>query len=147
MRGKFILSLAILSIGFSQIHSQKIRILPLGDSITNGESPQPDSLFTGYRQPLWLLLQSEGYAVDFVGSNSAGFDAYPPYDFNNAGFGGYTKKQILNLIKTGYDAQGNAVTPGPYLNYYPANIILLHIGTNAVDTSVADVSRFIKLYR
>ncbi|MGA9294293.1 MAG: T9SS type A sorting domain-containing protein, partial [Ignavibacteriaceae bacterium] len=99
----------------------------------------PDSLFTGYRQPLYLLLQSNGYPVDFVGSETAGYAAYPKYDFNNAGFGGYTKKQILNLIETGFDAHGNVVTPGPYLNYYPANIILLHIGTNQVDTSTADV--------
>ncbi len=136
---RIILSLVILSIGFSQAYSQKIKILLLGDSITRGQSPQPDSLFTGYRQPLWLLLQSDGYPVDFVGSESAGYAAYPKYDFNNAGFGGYTKKQILNLIKNGYDAHGNVITPGPYLNYYPANIIILHIGTNQVDTSTADV--------
>ncbi len=129
----------MLFAGYSQIYSQKVKILPLGDSITRGESPQPDSLFTGYRQPLWLLLQSNGYPVDFVGSETAGYAAYPKYDFNNAGFGGYTKKQILNLIETGFDAHGNVVTPGPYLNYYPANIILLHIGTNQVDTSTADV--------
>jgi lysophospholipase L1-like esterase len=137
--GKLILFLIILSAGGSQIYSQKVKILPLGDSITNGESPQPDSLFTGYRQPLWLLLQSDGYPVDFIGSDTAGYAAYPKYDYNNAGFGGYTKKQILNLIETGYDAHGNAVTPGPYLNYYHANVILLHEGTNAVDTSTADV--------
>ena len=136
---KFILLFIILSIGFTQTYSQKIRILPLGDSITRGQSPQPDSLFTGYRQPLWLLLQSDGYPVDFIGSETAGYAVYPKYDYNNAGFGGYTKKQILNLVKTGYDAHGNVVTPGPYLNFYPANIILLHIGTNQVDTSTADV--------
>ena len=136
---KFILSLVILSIGLSQIYSQKVKILPLGDSITRGHSSLPDSLFTGYRQPLWLLLQSDGYPVDFVGSDSSGYAASPKFDYNNAGFGGYTKKQLLNLVETGYDVYGNAVTPGPYLNYYPANIILLHIGTNQVDTSVTDV--------
>lgn len=128
----------------SQLYSQKIRILPLGDSITDGEGlPLPDSELTGYRQPLWLLLKSNGYDVDFVGSNSFGYSSSPEFDPDNAGFGGYSAKQILHLLKTGYGAKGRLITPGPYLNYFPADIILLHIGTNELDTSASYVENIL----
>jgi lysophospholipase L1-like esterase len=138
--------IAVFLLNYSQIYSQKVRIMPLGDSITNGESPQPDSLFTGYRQPLWLLLQLNNYPVDFVGNDSAGYAAQPEYDFNNAGYGGYSIKQISHLIKTGLDRDENVITPGPYLNYYPADVILLHIGTNDVDTTIADLEDLLNYF-
>ncbi len=75
---------------------------------------------------------SAGYKIDFIGSDSAGCGAVPNFDPDNAGFGGYTTSQILNLIKTGHDRLGDAVTDGPYLNYYTPDIILLHIGTNGL---------------
>ena len=133
---RIILSLLVLTIGFSQAYSQKIKILPLGDSITKGTmGDTPDSLRTGYRQPLWLLLHSENVSSDFVGSESFGYGAVPKFDPDDAGFGGYTAQQLLHLIMTGVDRNGSIVTPGPYLNYYHPNIILLHIGTNGLDTS------------
>ncbi len=120
--------------------AQQVRILPLGDSITRdsfGADPRPDSLLTGYRQPLWLLLQTAGYKIDFIGSDSAGYGAVPKFDSQNAGFPGYTTEQVLNLIKTGYDIHGNQVTAGPYLNYFSPDIILLHLGTNGLDTTTS----------
>ena len=138
-------ALMILTFSISAF-SQKIRILPLGDSITRdcfNDDPRPDSLLTGYRQSLWLLLHSAGYNIDFVGSDSSGHTAIPRFDPDNAGFGGYSAKQLLHLIKTGYDVSGSQVTPGPYLNYYPADIILLHIGTNELDTNVTDVENLL----
>ncbi len=122
------------------LNAQGVRILPLGDSITRDSfsaDPRPDSLLTGYRQPLWLLLQTAGYKIDFIGSDSAGYGAVPEFDSDNAGFPGYTTLQILNLIKTGNDRLGNAITDGPYLNYYTPDIILLHIGTNNLDTTTS----------
>ena len=122
------------------IYAQEVRILPLGDSITRDSfsaDPRPDSELTGYRQPLWLLLQTAGYKIDFIGSDSAGYGAVPKFDPDNAGFPGYTKSQILNLITTGKDRLGSAVTDGPYLNYYTPDIILLHIGTNNLDTTTS----------
>ena len=142
----FHLTLIFILIYPFQIYSQKVRIMPIGDSITRdsfGANPRPDSLLTGYRQPLWLLLQNDGYPVDFTGSDSSGYGVVPRFDPNNAGFGGYTTKQLLNLIKTGNDIYGNQITPGPYFNYYPADILLLHIGTNGLDTSTTDLEDFI----
>ncbi|MEJ2615100.1 MAG: T9SS type A sorting domain-containing protein [Ignavibacteriaceae bacterium] len=120
------------------LYAQEIRILPLGDSITKGsEGNESVSLLTGYRQSLWLSLDFSGYKVDFIGSNRYGCEATPAFDCDNAGFGGYTTSQILNLIKTGYDNNNNKVTNGPYLNYYTPDIILLHIGTNGLDTTTS----------
>lgn len=120
------------------LNAQEVRILPLGDSITKGsEGSEPLSLLTGYRQSLWLSLDFSGYKVDFIGSNRYGCDATPAFDCDNAGFGGYTTSEILNLIKTGYGKNGDVVTDGPYLNYYTPDIILLHIGTNGLDTTTS----------
>lgn len=146
---KFILSLILLSIGFLQIYSQNVKVLPLGDSITKDSfraNPRPDSMLTGYRQPLWLLLQSGNYPVDFIGSDSSGYGAVPKFDPDNAGFGGYTTHQLLNLIMTGVDIDGHKVTPGPYLNYYHPNVILLHIGTNYLDTTTSDLQKLLNYF-
>jgi lysophospholipase L1-like esterase len=131
------------------LNAQQVRILPLGDSITRDSfsaDPRPDSLLTGYRQPLWLLLQTAGYKIDFIGNDSAGYGAEPKFDPNNAGYGGYTTAQILNLIKTGYDRNGNVVTNGPYLNYYTPDIILLHIGTNGLDTTTSYLEELLNYF-
>ena len=122
------------------LNAQQVRILPLGDSITRDSfqaDPRPDSLYTAYRQPLWLLLKSAGYMIDFIGNDSSGYGAVPKFDPDNAGYGGYNTEELLNLIKTGYDNNGIEITDGPYFNYYRPDIILLHIGTNDRDTTVS----------
>ncbi len=46
-------------------------------------------------------------------------------------------------MATGLDKNAVPVTPGPYMNTYPADIILLHIGTNdilATDTLVTEIN-------
>ena len=141
-----LLCLIIMLMGYSSNYSQSIKILPLGDSITNGENPVPDSVKTGYRQPLWLLLQSAGYQVDFIGSDSVGYKAIPKYDADNAGFGGYSIKQLSNLIKTGHDIHGKIITDGPYFNTYTPDIILLHIGTNQLDTTTIDLEDLLNYF-
>ena len=115
-----------------------VRIMPLGDSITydsRGDESRPDDLRTGYRQPLWLLLQSAGYSVDFVGSLVAGQAAIPAFDPDNEGHPGW---------------RADMITPEIYgwLQDHPADIILLHIGTNDLntnsnDTSAADVQNIL----
>jgi lysophospholipase L1-like esterase len=91
-----------------------IRIMPLGDSITYGTSSTGT---VGYRRPLYQLLAGAGYSVDFVGSQTHGF----PFDFdrNHEGHSGWRAGEILDNI-TGW------------LNSAPADVILLHIGTNDI---------------
>lgn len=124
-------SLAILLFtGVAGQRRQTVRIMPLGDSITwdiTFGDTRPDGLRTGYRQPLWLALQAEGIDVDFVGSLIAGQDAVPAFDPDNEGHSGWTDAQIAANIYN-------------WLTANPAEVILLHIGTNGLDASPNDVS-------
>ncbi len=90
--------------------SQKIRlrIMPLGDSITFG---WPDRAYGGYRHLLGKLLAKDGYVFDFVGSQRGGNEGQP----------GWT----IGQIKKGLDSEG-------WLETYRPDLILLHIGTNDI---------------
>jgi hypothetical protein len=106
-----------------------IRIMPLGDSITydnHSGDTRPAGLRTGYRQPLWVSLVNAGYNVDFVGSRIAGENALPDFDPDNEGYPGWTDGDIADTV---YDI----------LVDNPADIILLHIGTNEVSPDPAQV--------
>ncbi len=114
----------ILSIGkIDLLYAQcdPIRIMPLGDSITRGFTGSTDD--TGYRRSLYLSLTAAGYNVDFVGSLQDGI----PTDFDNdhEGHGGKTADYIRDNIYG-------------WLVDNPADIILLHIGTN--DISLGDLN-------
>ncbi len=138
MRSRLILLFSfILFLGLAQSgpgrQRQAVRIMPLGDSITwdiTFGDTRPDGLRTGYRQPLWLALQAEGFQVDFVGSLQAGQDAVPPFDPDNEGHSGWTDAQIAANIYG-------------WLTANPADVILLHIGTNGLDASPNDVANIL----
>ncbi|OHB65628.1 MAG: hypothetical protein A2Y76_15240 [Planctomycetes bacterium RBG_13_60_9] len=123
--------------------AQVVRIMPLGDSITydncRGDN-RPIGDRISYRYTLHNLLKAAGYAFDFVGSENSGSNYLSAEMDDNAGFPGITDAQLAVLIATGYSQRSNRqITPGPYLETYPADIILLHIGTNYVDPSPDDV--------
>jgi lysophospholipase L1-like esterase len=117
--------------------------MPLGDSITydnNMGDNRPIGERIAYRLTLHDLLISEGYAFDFVGSENGGDNYLSAEMDDNAGFPGITDSQLAVLIETGYSPRSNSqITPGPYLDTYPADVILLHIGTNGLDTDPNDV--------
>ena len=125
------------------------RIMPLGDSITYDSytgDPRLPGQKTGYRQLLWTLLSNAGYDVDFVGSQVAGQNAVPVFDADNAGFPGISAYRLANLLETGFWYNtGEQVTPGPYFDYFPADVILLHIGTNDLSVNVDDVERILDI--
>jgi hypothetical protein len=128
--------------------SATIRIMPLGDSITKGTSsgvvPDNAAYWVSYRKYLWESLTAAGYDVDFIGYQSHGYAFDPPFDSDHAGYGGIRDDQIAHLLDTGYNQKtGHQDTPGPYLETYPANVILLHIGTNGLDTSPDDVEQIL----
>jgi len=138
-----VLSHYYLARGYCGMYDSPIKIMPLGDSITydnhTGDS-RPSGQRTAYRWPLWLWLNNGGYWVDFVGSEVAGQSMFPWFDPDNAGFPGVTDDQLAVLLDTGinqYPEPDEQVTPGPYLQYYPADVILLHAGTNELDTDIA----------
>ncbi len=113
-------------------------IMPLGNSITYDNrvnDPRPVGDKAGYRDHLYELLTNAGINFSFTGSEHSGGNILPAGFDANAGFPGITDDQLLYLLKTGWRKQpqhgiNEQITVGPYLNTYPANIILLHIGTN-----------------
>jgi hypothetical protein len=112
-----------------------IRIMPLGDSITRGSSSGVDdvTLQISYRKALYDSLVTSGYSIDFVGSLTNG-ENVPDFDPNHEGHAGWTDSQIAQNIYNngGENWLGALGTNWPH-------IILLHIGTNVLDTSPADV--------
>lgn len=107
--------LVALLINAGPAEAGSVRIMPLGDSITVGVG---DGNNGGYRGPLATALGSAGYAVDFVGSQTGGVIADP----NHEGHGGWRADQIRDNISY-------------WLSLYPADIVLLHIGTNDITQS------------
>ena len=111
---KFIIKIFIffLSLIVVKSLSAQIKIMPLGASITMGYGSSDEN---GYRLELRDLLVSSGYDVDFVGSLENGtFE-----DRQHEGHGGYNINQVKNNVYN-------------YLNNNPAQIILVHIGTNNI---------------
>ncbi|MGW9372982.1 FG-GAP-like repeat-containing protein [Streptomyces xanthophaeus] len=96
-----------------------VKIMPLGDSITEGAGSTTGG---GYRAPLWDLISGQGrYTPDFVGSLSSGSVADP----DNEGHSGYTIKDI----RAGIDPWQAAADP---------DVVLLHLGINDLNTHHAD---------
>jgi lysophospholipase L1-like esterase len=114
-----------------------VRILPLGDSITyenHQGDVRPTDVRIAYRYRLWELLTRAGRTFDFVGNRHAGMAFFTdPDDADNAGFPGIKTDELAMLVDTG-DGGPNwrDQAPGPYLDSHPADIVLLHIGTNGV---------------
>jgi len=97
--------------------SRALRIMPLGDSITQGDSEHDT-----YRRPLWKTLESEGYAVDFVGSSQTNHRGDPPssdFDRDHEGHWGWRVDEILERLDGWLDA-------------HEPDVILVHLGSNDV---------------
>lgn len=100
-----------------------IRIMPLGDSITQADSQHP-----GYRYALWKLLKQGGYDIDFVGSmktNYRGANPVQSFDTDHEGHWGWSADQVLN----GFPGTGNLID---FLKQNTPDIVLLHLGSNDI---------------
>ena len=78
------------------------KIMPLGDSITNGNSsgvvPDNSAFYVSYRKPLWDRLKAAGYVVNddvFVGTLISG-DAVADFDPDHDGHPGWRADEIVN---------------------------------------------------
>jgi lysophospholipase L1-like esterase len=110
---------AFLSILASLCHGEQpvLRIMPLGDSITQG-CCSGFQAFGGYRSKLYDLLTLGGVAVDFVGTLSDPPNNGSLPDRDHQGYPGATIEMLQNSM-------GNVFT-----NVLTPDIILLDIGTN-----------------
>ncbi len=132
-----------------------VRILPLGDSITQGVESNSETVIgdpdldtpelglrVGYRKKLFDLLTTAGYSFDFVGTETdAGTGVFS--DFQHQGHPGYTDSEISGeedpdrIKDVGFDPETDGVFK--WLNANAADIILLHIGTNNIDFRTSSV--------
>jgi chitodextrinase/lysophospholipase L1-like esterase len=126
-----------------QFKSQRlIRIMALGDSITQQSSASPS-----YRYYLWQELQNEGFGVDFVGSQTQTFTnngtGDPPnfgFDQNHEGHANMRADEILSHVHD----WASANVP---------DIVLLHVGTNdirqgfAPSDPIGDIANIISALR
>lgn len=91
-----------------------VRIMPLGDSITDGYTPLPG----GYRIGLWNRLAAGGYQVDFVGSLANGPAQLGDHD--HEGHSGWRIDQLdANIVN--------------WLSASDPRTIMLQIGTNDIN--------------
>ncbi len=103
-----------LVVGINRGPAQPMRVLPLGDSITDGWRYVPG----GYRIRLWeRLVQADHDKIDFVGSLHNG----PPElgDPDHEGHSGWRIDQLSANIDG-------------WMGTYQPDAVLLHIGTNDV---------------
>lgn len=122
-----------------------LRIMPMGDSITEGTVPG------GYRHPLHKLLVDDGQKVEFVGAKTQDGDSCP--DPDHWGKGGWQISQTPVTIegksyvsiqgenRSGlYEEISQAVTPAYFSenSRETRNIILLKIGINDILHQVVD---------
>ena len=104
-------------------------IMPLGDSITEGEPWPYAETRVAYRLALHDLLVNNGFNFDFVGTLSNGY-AVANFDPDHEGHPGWTASEIA-WGRTGYPTDGVRA----WLDQNPADFILLHAGTNAFDVN------------
>lgn len=120
--------------GFSFGTCEPVRIMPVGDSVTLGSgTTSTEGDFVGYRRKLHSDLTNLGFNVDFVGSedNGSGATTGSDFDTQHEGHGGWRADEVATTIHD-------------WLVANPAQVVLLHIGTNDIaknpqDTSVDDV--------
>jgi hypothetical protein len=149
---KYLIQILIfLSASGTAVSQDLISVMPLGNSITRGSMCvngsvydcvlNADDVAIGYRSRLYDLLTGSGYSVDFVGANSNGYSIMD--DADNSGFAGLHDNELADIMENGYTTTTVPplyVTPGPYMNSFPAQLVLLHIGTNDVFQSDYDAS-------
>lgn len=106
---------AAFSSGSASAQAAPLRIMPLGDSITDGTSAGTAGR-GGYRGTLYDSLTTAGYNVDYIGSlsNNGALLA----DVNHEGHGGWRIDQL------------DANIEGWFNTMEDPDVVLMHIGTN-----------------
>ena len=111
----FLLITSVMPLGIpvAQGFSAPIRVMAVGNSITRGVVGSTDA--AGYRNDLYSSLTASGYAIDMVGSQADGIG----FDNAHEGHNGWRANQIRDGVSA-------------WLDLNPADIVLLHVGTNDI---------------
>lgn len=102
-------SLALVAAAAAAPGETLYRIMPVGDSITEG-----GKTFSVYRYPLLKKLTDAGFHVEYVGSKQS--DS-PAGKLSHEGYGGKNAEFLATVV-------------GVNFRKYPADIVLLHCGHN-----------------
>jgi lysophospholipase L1-like esterase len=122
---RLILSVMLALSIISPVFAEPVRIVPIGDSITQGGRKDREE-YT-YRYPLFCKLKDAGFDFDFIGSLKTGLYAdakWPdykeqPFDADHEGHYGWKTAAVREKLQGWAD------------NYpAPADIALIHLGTN-----------------
>ncbi len=135
------------------LSSAQIKILPLGNSITQGQN-NSDHSYNSYRRDLYNKLDSAGYDVDFVGSmdRPEGHTSFPDnsFDPDHEGHWGWRTDQIINGCNSGCSGTGKLAD---WLSDYDADIALIHLGSNdalqgnSTASTIAELKQVIDILR
>ncbi len=101
--------------------NRAVKIMPLGDSITEGWGGYAG----GYRINLYKSLTASGVQVEFVGPYFNNTNGEPPSGYH----GGYAGAHIANFCPSYGD---NCFPVQPYISFYNPDIVLLMLGTNDI---------------
>lgn len=133
--------LLAFGMGFAPIEPvrapEPVRIMPLGDSITEGTR----FVYT-YRYYLWRMLVDTDANFDFVGSRQnyySGSSNRPPhedraFDSNHEGHRGW----CLEAIIKGHWSEGGELSK--WLEEFTPDVLLVHLGTNDIGASQSNSS-------
>lgn len=106
-----------------------VRIMPLGDSLTEGGDPtKPTTSPQSYRGYLHTMLVEAGYKVDFVGSHQT--PAIAGEDPDNEGHGGFTIGPDDSTLCTGCGPANLDAGLEGWLRASKPDVVLLMIGVN-----------------
>jgi len=120
------LLLSSLFLSFMTLQAEPLKILCVGDSITQGG--KRDRAEYTYRYPLQKLLLEAGVSFDFIGSQQKGLhgdatwpDIAPgvPFDPDHEGYYGNKTQQVADKVQAAWTDN----TPAP-------DLVLIHLGTN-----------------
>jgi lysophospholipase L1-like esterase len=118
-----------------------LKIMPLGDSITQGQSSTAN-----YRLQLSKLLSAGGLSAQFVGSSVSNVTGFAAGYTHHEGHGGWCTTDAGTICQVGNTAFGSSRPIGilehidSWLNANPADIVLLFIGTNDADKTPSVLS-------
>ncbi len=133
----FIFSIFLLHAIFVSAAGAVNKIMPLGDSITQGSASgaAASEFWVSYRKELYDSLKTGGYVVNdeiFVGTLING-ESVADFDPDHEGHPGWQAEEIVAGIPGSGDGKLSE-----WLVAEEPNIVLLHIGTNDVNRGEED---------